>query len=73
MRWLYELCATGWRGPLMMGIFWVVIIVGIVFLVRYFKREDAAEILERRYANGDLNREEYFVMKADLRKQEESE
>lgn len=69
----------------MMGIFWVVIIVGIVFLVRYFKREDvarsaltgssesAAETLERRYANGELNREEFLVMKADLRKQEKTE
>jgi len=69
----------------MMGIFWVAIIVGIVFLVRYFKREDAArtvlsgrtesvaEALERRYVNGELSREEYLVMKADLRKQGESE
>jgi uncharacterized membrane protein len=58
----------------MMGVFWVATIAGIVFLLRYFKRGDAAaEILERRYANGELNREEYLAMKADLRKQEEPE
>ncbi len=71
----------------MMGIFWVAIIVGIVFLVRYFKREDAnriaaaepavnetaAEILERRYVNGELSHEEFLVMKSDIRKQEKTE
>ena len=69
----------------MMGIFWVAIILGIVFLVRYFKREaaarstlpdwsgSAAEILERRYANGELSREEFLVMKADLKDQGKAE
>lgn len=66
----------------MMGILWVAIILGIVFLARYFKRgdaarsaptglsESAAEILGRRYANGELNREEFLLMMADLQKQE---
>ena len=42
MLWLYELCATVWWGPLMMGIFWVAIVVGILYLVRYFRRADIA-------------------------------
>ena len=69
----------------MMVVFWMAIIVGVVYLVQYLKKKDttgtpslhqgesALEILERRYVNGELNREEYLDMKADLGKQPESE
>lgn len=85
MQWFYEFCGSGWRGPIMMVVFWMAIIVGVVYLVQYLKKKDttgtpslhqgesALEILERRYVNGELNREEYLDMKADLGKQPESE
>ncbi|MFH2113669.1 MAG: SHOCT domain-containing protein [Spirochaetota bacterium] len=69
----------------MMVFFGLAITIGIVFLVQYFKRADtngtvssdrsdnATEILERRYVNGELSREEYREMKAVLKEQIESE
>jgi uncharacterized membrane protein len=69
-----------------MMVFWgVAIIIGGVLVARYFKREDrtgtirpgqsesAVEILERRYAKGELSREEYLEMVAVLKNQTGSE
>ncbi|GIX06474.1 MAG: hypothetical protein KatS3mg115_0877 [Candidatus Poribacteria bacterium] len=68
-----------------MGIFmllgWVLIIVGVVFLVRWVLQqtqgrserastsdsgEDALEILRKRYARGEIDREEYERRRRDL-------
>lgn len=60
-----------------MGVVWAILIVGIVYLLvraagnhRYFPREpyqeDPLEILKRRYARGEINRDEYEQMKKDL-------
>jgi len=55
--------------------FWVVVIAGAVFLVRALsgaRRSEAPgagtalDILERRYAAGELTREQYLEMRADL-------
>ncbi len=65
----------------MMVIIWLAIIAGVVILVQYFKRQDlnhpgngndaggenAEEILKRRYASGELSREEYLSMSAVLK------
>jgi putative membrane protein len=67
--------AFGWIGPIMMLIFWLAIIAGIIFLVRFFikqgssggKPETSLDILKKRYARGEIGREEYEEKKKDLR------
>ena len=70
--------AMGWFGPIMMIAFWVAVIVGIVFLVRYLirhgggsgnpgGRESALDLLKTRYAKGEVSREEFEAMRKDLR------
>lgn len=76
----------GWVGLLFMLLFWVVIIVGVVFLVRGLwgqnqgrdrdyrgaperqepRRSTALEVLEERYARGEINREEFLERRKDL-------
>jgi putative membrane protein len=68
----------GWFAPVMMVVFWVAVIVAIVFLVRWLaasggaasrtsRSEDSAlEILKKRYARGEINKEEFEEKKKDL-------
>jgi putative membrane protein len=75
MDWGYGI---GWFGLIMMGIFGILIIVAIIFLIRgliassSFKshglksEESAIEILKRRYARGEINKEEFLEKKKDL-------
>ena len=63
-----------WMGPLFMLAFWALIITGVVFLVRYLARqsragggqESALEILKRRYAGGEIGKEEFEAKRKDL-------
>jgi putative membrane protein len=56
-----------WIMAIMMVIFWGLIIWGIVALVRYLNRNgrsesrdnSALEILKRRYAQGEINKDEF--------------
>lgn len=70
---------NGWWGPFpMMWIFPVIFLVVLLFLFRsgglpmcgrHGTRESghtAREILDRRYARGEISREEYQQMKKDL-------
>jgi len=72
MHWM-----NGWGGGfggIFMILFWVLIIVGIVYLVKIVaggtntgeKKEDALEILKKRYARGEISREEFEEKKKDL-------
>ena len=75
MGWGYGM---GWMGMIFMAVFWIAVIVGIVFLVRWLagstgsagnrgKVEDSAlEILKRRYAKGEIQKEEFEAKKKDL-------
>jgi putative membrane protein len=63
-------------GGLTMIIFWVAVIVGIVLLVRSLAsseksggpaQEPAAEILRKRYARGEISREEFETGKRLIR------
>ena len=75
MGWGYGM---GWVGMILMAAFWVAVIVGINFLIRWLvistgaggraaKSEDSAlEILKRRYARGEINKEEFEGKKKDL-------
>lgn len=64
----------GWLGPVLMVAFWALIIVGGVFFIRSLvrlgqgrEREDSAlEVLKRRYAPGEINKEEYEAHRQDL-------
>ncbi|HUI72360.1 MAG TPA: SHOCT domain-containing protein [Spirochaetia bacterium] len=56
-----------WAGPIVMVLFWIGVIVAIVFAVRFFirqrrqegKEDSALEILKKRYARGEISKEEY--------------
>ncbi len=66
----------GWFGMIFMMIFWVLIIVGLVFLIKWLilntrsaKSEGgsrALDILKERYARGEIDRTEFEAMKKDL-------
>lgn len=61
-------------GGFFMLIFWILIIGSIVFLIRYLMSEakkndnrDALSILKKRFAQGEISKEEYDRMKEDLK------
>jgi putative membrane protein len=67
----------GWSGPIIMVIFWIAVIAAIFFLIRWLvrsaressplKTEDSApDILKKRYARGEIDKEEYEEKKKDL-------
>ena len=55
-------------------IFWILILVGLVLLIKYLweggggKREEesALEVLKKRYARGEISKEEFEEKKKDL-------
>lgn len=55
-------------------IFWILVIIGLVLLIKYLwggggaKRgeESALEILKKKYARGEINKEEFEEKKKDL-------
>ena len=57
-------------------IFWIGILVGLFFLIKWLVRqsrqggistgEDALEILKKRYAKGEIDKEEFEQKKKDL-------
>ena len=75
MGWEYGM---GWFWTIIMVVFWIAVIVGIIFLIKWLvistgtggriaRSEDSAlEILKRRYARGEINKEEFEEKKKDL-------
>jgi putative membrane protein len=68
---------SGWwwmGGWLMMLVFWALVIAGIVVLIRFATSaaprrggaETPLEILRRRYAAGELTKEQFEQMKRDV-------
>lgn len=62
-----------WLGPISMIIFWVLVVGGVALLLRSWwtpsrsqEPDQALSILERRYASGEVSREEYQAMRQDL-------
>jgi putative membrane protein len=64
----------GWVGPIIMIVFWALVVTAIVFFIRYLVRESrhskrdapSLEILKTRYAKGEISKEEFEDKKKDL-------
>lgn len=68
----------GWIGMIFMIIFWILVIAGAIYLIKWLvgnfqKNRDsspgtnrALEILKERYARGEISREEFNKAKQDL-------
>lgn len=68
----------GWFSSIFMIAFWVLILVGIFFMIRWLIRtssghkytthsgSSALEILKERYARGEIDRENFETMKRQL-------
>lgn len=68
----------GWFGMVFMMIFWVLVIVGLVFLIKWLIQSTssgkaaqptgsrAVEILKERYARGEIDKAEFESKKKDL-------
>ena len=68
----------GWMGMgwIFMVLFWVLVIVGVIAIMRQFgvggngsrdiQRKTPLEILQVRYAQGEIGREEYEQKRSDL-------
>jgi putative membrane protein len=68
---------TGWFGSFVMLVFWGLIILVLLLLARWLwsqshgkrepgRSEPALDILKRRYAMGEIDREEFELKKKDL-------
>jgi putative membrane protein len=73
MMWGYWGGPVGWAAPFGMMLFWALVLFGVLLLLRSWwtphrshDRDDALAILERRYASGEITREEYLAMRRDL-------
>jgi len=63
----------GFFGGTFMLLFWVPVIVGVVFLIKYLAKSEvksnektSLDILKERYAKGEINKEEFEQKKKDL-------
>ena len=74
--WMWHPCGMG-ISMLFMLLLWIIAIVGVVFLVRWVldqtitrqrgnPEDSALDILKKRYARGEINKEEYEEKKKDL-------
>lgn len=63
-------------GWLLMILFWILVIIGIFYLVRRLsggsggrqEGDNALSILRERYARGDISKEEFEQMREELRR-----
>ena len=69
---------AGWFGGIVMIVFWILILVGLIFLIKWLiqstGRDKATgsignrslEILKERYARGEIDKQEFERKKKDL-------
>ena len=78
-RWMMGDWGMGWFGMIFMFVFWGLIIVGIVFLVKWVMQtagnrsgshattnSKSMDILKERYARGEITHDEFVSMKNDI-------
>jgi putative membrane protein len=70
--WMWEMHSK-MMGPSIWGLTWtfwafLVLLVGFIYLLLREGREDALEVLKKRYARGEITREEYLRAFKDLKK-----
>ena len=67
---MFYTCSRSWNF-----LFWILVIIGLVVLVKWLLekdkissegKDDALEILKKRYARGEINQEEFEQKKRDL-------
>lgn len=75
MEWNWPMVSAMW---LLMLVFWILVIVGIIVVIRRFAmppqdgrhptapRDTPVEILRKRYAAGEIDRQQFETMKKDL-------
>lgn len=73
MGWGYGM---GWWGGIAMFLFWIAVIVAIVFAARWIGSEGRKggqgppetpmDVLKKRYARGEISKEEYERIKKDI-------
>ena len=69
----------GWLGMIIMVIFWILVIVGLILLIKWLwlqtqtgssvtssRSSSALEILKERYARGEIDKNEFEDKKKDL-------
>lgn len=70
----------GWFGGIFMIVFWILVIIGMVFLIRWLVQSTrggapphsrtessrAIDILKERYARGEIDKQEFEEKKKDL-------
>jgi putative membrane protein len=68
----------GWFGMIIMLVFWILVIIGLVFLIKWLIQSTrgagqvpqsgskALEILKERYARGEIDKAEFEEKKRDL-------
>jgi putative membrane protein len=71
--WEYHM---GWFSIILIGLFWIAVIVAILFLIRWLivsashkkakPTDSPLEILRIRYARGEINKQEFEEKKKDL-------
>ena len=77
--WMMEYGGMGWFGMIFMMLFWGLIIVGLVLLIKWLIQTTSAKtrsmeegaskamnILKERFAQGEITRDEFESMKKDL-------
>jgi putative membrane protein len=78
-RWMMGGWGMGWLGMIFMVLFWGLIIAGVISLIRWLIQSPgknknnnnnispkAIDILNERYARGEIERNEYETMKRDI-------
>jgi len=73
--WMNMMGNYGILGLTLMILFWVLVILAVIYLLRYvFGRGDAGrgeksalDVLNERYAKGEINKEEYEAKKKDIK------
>jgi putative membrane protein len=75
-KWDYVGNGHDWAGFLVMLMWWVLVLLGILLIVRFFllgrtsgarsNSESALDILNKRYASGEIDRKEYEEKRKDI-------